>query len=408
MKLSVIILCHNNRSIDRVVSAVAEQTAKDDEIFVVDDFSDVATQDILRKLNGNNIKVLHSDKRGNRSANRNYAANYADGELLVFIDGDVLIEYGALDRIKNYSYDGISGICGNVAAMRMTPETIALTSKRYSRGLQQGEYDFDLWHSAFPDERRHNETLSWNRFYTAFSVIPRSEYIAVGGFDEHFEGWGGEDIDIGYRLSKNGQLKFLSSIRGIHLPHKRNIMQEEKNGRKNMYMMLSKYRNRDMEELLSFALEARAVNALNNVLDTLRKYENSDNAQEPLENELIFNVASREYPNGNIAYLDEKNQRKSESFLGLALPFPDLSFEVAVTTTALLDYPEPLACRILQELLRVCKKVKVKKVLSHNIDWNGIEEKFKYVFCYYKIHIFADSFQDFLIEDCGDYYIIEH
>jgi len=42
---------------------------------------------------------------------------------------------------------------------------------------------------------------------TGTFVCPRNEFLEIGGYDENFHGWGGEDIDLYYRLSKISELK---------------------------------------------------------------------------------------------------------------------------------------------------------------------------------------------------------
>lgn len=405
MKISVIVLCHNNFHINKVVDTIAKQLNTGDELFVVDDHSTEDVRELLKKYDGTKVEILTPETKGNRSANRNLAANRSTGDLLLFVDGDVLLASDAIELVKNFDYSGISGLCGSVAAMRMTPETISIATHNYFDEVNIGNIDFDSWHERFPDFRNDKILLAWNRFYTAFSVIPREAFYNAGCFDESFIGWGGEDIDLGYRLLKHGKLLISRDIRAVHIPHSRNIPQEEQNGRRNMYKMLEKYRNRDMEELISFALTPYITEGINSVLARLQSA-NDDNIITPISNQaMVYYAASAQNPNGKIVYYDNNGERVEE-YLGVALPFSDSNFETVMTTTAIFDYPEGLATRILQELLRVSKKVEITKVAPRCIEWGEIENVFKYVFCYHKTYLFADSYQDFSIRDCGSYYLV--
>ena len=406
MKISVIVLCYNNYHINNVVDEIEKQLNSGDELFIVDDHSNEAVRTLLARYDGTNVKVITPQTKGNRSANRNLAANMSSGELLVFVDGDVLLADDAIELVKDFDYSGVSGLCGSVAAMRMTPEAISIATHDYFDEINIDSINFDSWHKLFPDFRNDKMLLAWNRFYTAFSVIPRDAFYNAGCFDESFIGWGGEDIDLGYRLLKQGKLLISRDIRAVHIPHSRNIPQEEINGRKNMYKMLEKYRNREMEELISFALTPYITEGINAVLERLQTV-NDDNAISSISNQaMVYYAASAQNPNGKIAYYDN-NEECVEEYLGVALPFSDCYFETVVTTTAIFDYPEGLATRILQELLRVSKKVEIAKVAPRCIEWGKIENVFKYVFCYHKTYLFADSYQDFHIKDCDSYYLIE-
>ena len=53
----------------------------------------------------------------------------------------------------------------------------------------------------------------------AFFIIGFNNIFNIGGFDERFICWGGEDDDIGERLNKNGIKKLYTSVQLFHLPH---------------------------------------------------------------------------------------------------------------------------------------------------------------------------------------------
>ena len=404
--LSIIILCHNNNYIDCVINSIKKQIQDTDEIIVVDDASSNQVKELIEK-SSKNITVLHAKKVGNRAHNRNFAAAHSTGDILVFVDGDVLLEFGALDKIRNQDFKNVAGVCGNVAAMQIIPEEASIILKDFNHALDwHAEQDFDFFHSIFPDSRMGTHTLRWNRFYSAICVIPRDKFYVAGLFDESLNEWGGEDIDLGYRLSFMGCLIFDSKIRGIHVPHPRNQYKNEVTSRNNMYAMLEKYRNQDMEELLSFACLDRAHEALNAVLCEMRKVPDPFDFKAVQKNELCLSVVSSLHPQGNISYISD-NKLLEESFLGLALPFKDLYFDKSTSDTRIFSYPVGLATRIIQELLRVSSMLFIKKIDAPlNISWGDTEEKLKHIFCYYKLKQFCDSYSDFDIKDEGNNFII--
>jgi len=61
------------------------------------------------------------------------------------------------------------------------------------RDAELAKRDYDLNKFAVP----------WMFFFTGNCSIPASEFWNVGGFDENFQGWGCEDLDLGLRLYKN-------------------------------------------------------------------------------------------------------------------------------------------------------------------------------------------------------------
>lgn len=404
-KLSVIILCHNNLYIDCVVSRIKSQLTSDDELIVMDDHSDCDVRELLR-VESDGVNIVIPQKSGNRAHNRNYAAELSKGDVLMFVDGDILLEDGAIEYVRKYKFDDVSGMCGSVAAMQIVPEEANIILKSLYNSINWRDVrDFDFYHRIFPDGRGGGDCLAWNRFYSAICIVPREKFFSAGTFDEYFSGWGGEDIDLGYRLSALGRLTFDDNIRGIHIPHSRNQLKNELTSRKNMYAMLSKYRNRDMEELLSFACSQRAHDSLDYVIDVMKKVPDHYNFKGVQQDELCLNAVSSENPDGCISYMNGNNLVQ-EGFLGLALPFEDGQFCQSKSDTRLFDYPVGLSTRIMQELLRVSKTLIIRKVPPINFEWGDIESQFKHVFCYYKIKQFCDSYSDFEINDRGDFFIV--
>lgn len=400
--LSVIILCHNNNYIDCVIDSIKKQTKATDEIIVIDDDSSVQIEELIEE-NSKNITVLKAKRIGNRAYNRNFAVAHSVGDILVFVDGDVLLEVGSLEKIRSRDFQGVAGVCGNVAAMQVLPEEASIILKDYYHTYDcHTECNFDFFHGVFPDSRMGMQSLPWNRFYSAVCAVPRDTFCAAGLFDESFNGWGGEDIDLGYRLGFLGGLIFDGEIRGVHIPHSRNQYKNEITGRDNMYAMLAKYRNQDMEELLSFACLNRAHEALNTVLYKMRELSDPFDFKATQKNELCLSVVSSLHPHGNISYISD-NGLVEESFLGLALPFKDYFFNKSISDIRIFNYPVGLATRIIQELLRVSSMLFIKKIdYSVNISWGDVENKFKNIFCYYKVKQFCDSYSDFDIKDVGN------
>lgn len=87
MKFSVIIPTYNRGwVIKESIDSVLNQSISDFEIIVVDDGSTDETLEILKQY-GNNISVVHKTNEGPAIA-RNFGANKAKGDYLVFLDDD--------------------------------------------------------------------------------------------------------------------------------------------------------------------------------------------------------------------------------------------------------------------------------------------------------------------------------
>lgn len=88
MQFSVIITCHNqSRFIRDAVDSALRLRENGTEIIVVDDGSTDGSQDILREY-GDSIRFLPLQNNQGASAARNGGAAVAEGNYLVFLDGD--------------------------------------------------------------------------------------------------------------------------------------------------------------------------------------------------------------------------------------------------------------------------------------------------------------------------------
>jgi hypothetical protein len=61
-------------------------------------------------------------------------------------------------------------------------------------------------------------------FWTGNCSIRADDFDALGGFDEDFEGWGGEDIEMGFRIFRRGvPFRVATEAWAIEVPHERDL-----------------------------------------------------------------------------------------------------------------------------------------------------------------------------------------
>ncbi len=147
------------------------------------------------------------------SAARNAAANAAVSDSLLFLDVDC-IPLQSLTR----------AIAGEL------PETAALVCMevRYLAAgqLQDRSSVGSLWRIAQPHplrafpERGLRREANYGLFWSLAFAIRRSHFMELGGFDEAFTGYGGEDTDLGFRAEAAGiPLMFLGGEGAVHQHH---------------------------------------------------------------------------------------------------------------------------------------------------------------------------------------------
>lgn len=173
------------------------------EVVVVDDGSDDATADLVRRLAPTVVVLEHGDNRGAPAA-RNTAFRVAEAEWLLFLDDDVVVNPGAITSLWN-ARDPDECL---VPAVRDTQGSLYNCYVVESRFLepkfrQQSEI---RRHVAYPDG--------------SCFLIHRELFDRAGGFDERFAPQSYEDAEFGHRLWRIGaSIRMLDGAEVVHHPH---------------------------------------------------------------------------------------------------------------------------------------------------------------------------------------------
>ena len=90
VKFTVAISAYNIENyVKRAIDSVLNQTFKNYELLVIDDCSTDSTVEVIKQVVGQNAKILQTKKNsGTAAASRNIAIENAQGEYLLFLDGD--------------------------------------------------------------------------------------------------------------------------------------------------------------------------------------------------------------------------------------------------------------------------------------------------------------------------------
>lgn len=382
ISFSIIVLSHNNEYIYLVLNVILEQMEDCDEIIVIDDHSEMPYFKNLKAFSASkNIKLIKANKIGNRSHNRNIGAKYAKGDVLLFVDGDMVLIDNALLTLRyahayrpeeafigpkhNIHYDKIhfelfTGI-KNYIDLLNTPEGRKQISEDFFSKDEREDFFADV----------SNKKFFWMHYYTGASSVNRKIFEKCGGFDEEFTLWGSEDVDLGYRIDKYCDIGFLKDFHSFHIPHNRDAFAVETSNMQNTLRMLEKYKTWEFEALYAFNGNPNIHKSIYNIIQQMRTLSLTFINSIECENYMIINSISKEYPQGNLI-TNKDNERKEYHLLGLAMPFKRKSFNTACVSENIFIYPPILVSRILQETLRVSQNVYIQKTDDNiRVDWNG-------------------------------------
>jgi len=151
---------------------------------------------------------------------RNFGAEYAQGEILVFIDSDCILHKECLKRHHDYHMDNSSAmLCGaavELPVIHQSEKNLFMLSK----GIRI-ENCF-LAHDYRENNRPTDNHGVWQELYSCNASFPKSMFELVGGFDDN--GFRCHDMDLSYRLFKLSPIYFYDETCLVtHIEHERSI-----------------------------------------------------------------------------------------------------------------------------------------------------------------------------------------
>ncbi|SCL25655.1 Glycosyltransferase, GT2 family [Micromonospora nigra] len=256
--ISVVVPTYNRAELLRgTLTALAGQRmpAAQFEVVVADDGSTDDTRDCVHAFTDRlRVRYAYQEDLGFRAAAaRNTGARLASGDVLVFVDTgvlpgpDFLAAHLAVHRRPGPS----RAVIGYTYGYRPDDPTPGLDAALRSYGPEEVVRRFGAT-PAFQDARQptfasirydlSRMPLPWSLFWTLNCSVPAADLRAVGGFDEDFRSWGGEDLELGIRLHRRG-LAFEVSREAwaVDTPHPRSVTQDVGDNRSNMLTILRKH-----------------------------------------------------------------------------------------------------------------------------------------------------------------------
>lgn len=413
---SFIVLFHDNNSTDYVINSILDQSIEGDEIIIVDDHSKSENIHNMFEQFGDSIKIIHSDRKGNRGYNRNFGALYAKNDYLLFVDGDIIFLPNSISSMRESMQKGNIGAVGNVVCSSNTsPQMNIVTGTDYLNLIRTNLSWESLIKLDLLSDPRQNLIFDkialnsiWEYFYTAYCAVKKSVFDEIDGFDTSFVGWGAEDDELGYRLHLKGKLEYNLSAFGVHAPHMRNLYQCLVSNRINLYRFLAKFPTNDVELHMTFGNTVKIHLAIDYIKEKLISSGTTIFNFTDKKNCIYINELTNEFPNGYVRFVDNDSNPHILELFGIALPFKNNNFDFAFCTENLFIYPEPLFTAILSEMLRIAQEVHIIKVKDPTrLIWNSsLISGLTHVSTSGRIVYAPTKICDFDIIDCSSYYKI--
>jgi glycosyltransferase involved in cell wall biosynthesis len=201
VKISVIVPVRNGRlHLSECLDALIHSDYPSFEVIVVDDRSTDSTPEIAQRYD---VRYLQTPRTMGPGGARNLGSQHARGDILAFIDSDVVVPPGALALFsEDFLRDiGISAVFGSYDDKPAWPTLIA-------------QYKNLMHHYVHQTSSESPVT-----FWAGCGAIRKSVFDEVGGFDEaRYTSPSIEDIALGLRLVQSGRRIFLDKrIQAKHL-----------------------------------------------------------------------------------------------------------------------------------------------------------------------------------------------
>lgn len=236
MKVTLIISTYNwPEALALVFHSVKKQTILPDEVIIADDGSGKETAELIdhfkNEVNFPVVHIWHEDKGFRKTIVLNQAIDVASGEYIIQTDGDIILNKHFIhDHIRfaksGYFIKGSRGMLKQETTIKLlkqkNPPDLYFFTKGVRSKINATRCPL-LTPLFFGNPYRSNDLRGCN--FGAWKI----DLIAVNGYNNDFEGWGHEDIELAARLVNNGikrrQLKHSAVC--FHLFHRINNRNSE-------------------------------------------------------------------------------------------------------------------------------------------------------------------------------------
>ena len=203
------------RTIWSVINRSPKQLLK--EIILVDDFSDKpelkeSLDNYIKYYFSDIVKIIRLEKRKGLIQARLTGAKMAQGDVLIFLDSHCEATKGWLEPLmKTISDDYRNVVCPVIDIISDKNLEYVVGNKYY---FQVGGF---LWtgHFAWIDvneeqlRRKPTEVVKSPTMAGGLFAINRKHFFDIGSYDEKMEIWGGENLELSFRIWQCGSRLYI-------------------------------------------------------------------------------------------------------------------------------------------------------------------------------------------------------
>lgn len=198
----IIPLFNKEKEIQQTLESVLHQSFRDFEVIIINDGSTDKSEQMVNSFTDERILLISTDNKGVSQA-RNFGINYANGEIIAFLDAD---DYWFPNHLE---------------------KLFELHQKFPEAGLLATNYEFyfaenTIIRPTFDDIPTENwsgivkdffkSSMTYRLAWTSAVAVPKVIFDKIGDFDETITLGAGEDTDLWIRIAINFPVAFSTEI----------------------------------------------------------------------------------------------------------------------------------------------------------------------------------------------------
>lgn len=214
----------NKRMVKNTLASLNNQKGydrEDYEVILVDDGSTDGTKEYIQGVNENyDLQYLYLERSSDscRARARNKGWQEATGEIVLFIDGDILVKEDYLQEIDRCMSKSENMLVIGTVIMLLedTPYEMIGDREAFREKICQVTNFVQLFDPRYFiyykfSYNNGNQLYPWLHVYGSNLAVKKKWLEETGGFDEDLKKWGHEDIELGYRMYQKGVKIVVSS-----------------------------------------------------------------------------------------------------------------------------------------------------------------------------------------------------
>jgi len=198
--VSVIMPTYNHaKFIGKAIKSVLNQTYKNLELIIIDNYSEDETEKIVASYKDDRIVYLKFRNNGIIAASRNQGIKHSHGDYIAFLDSDDYWMKNKLEVVAEYIKEmpGIDVVC-------------------HDEWLQFNKVDKKLLTHG-PYVTYKDLLFNGNCLSPSATVVERQKLLEVGGFSEDMEFNSAEDYELWLRLAQiDCQIEYIHDPLGVY------------------------------------------------------------------------------------------------------------------------------------------------------------------------------------------------